>query len=139
MLEMKITIEAPELAATISKLADAIAAGRSCLCGGPVPASEAAPAAVPAAVPVSAVPATASVTPLVVVPDQAAAPVVPVADAPTYTMDQIARAGAALVDAGKMEQLLTLLGQYGVRAVTQLRPDQYGAFATELRGLGAQI
>lgn len=28
---------------------------------------------------------------------------------------------------------------YGVQAVTQLTPDQYGAFATELRALGAQI
>ena len=59
--------------------------------------------------------------------------------APTYTLDQIAKAGANLVDAGKMEQLLALLTKYGVQAVTQLTPDQYGAFATELRALGAQI
>lgn len=58
---------------------------------------------------------------------------------PTYTLDQISRAGASLVDAGKMQQLLELLGRYGVQAVTQLKPEQYGAFATELRGLGAQI
>ena len=48
-------------------------------------------------------------------------------------------AGASLVDAGKMEQLLALLAKYGVQAVTQLQPDQYGVFATELRTLGAQL
>jgi hypothetical protein len=63
----------------------------------------------------------------------------PVADAPTYTLDQISKAGAALVDAGKMEPLLGLLTKYGVQAITQLQPAQYGVFATELRALGAQI
>lgn len=72
-------------------------------------------------------------------PGNTPAPAVPVAEAPTYTLDQISRAGASLVDAGKMQQLLELLGRYGVQAVTQLKPEQYGAFATELRGLGAQI
>ncbi len=55
------------------------------------------------------------------------------------TLDQIAKAGASLVDAGKMEQLLALLAKYGVQAVTQLQPDQYGVVATELRTLGAQL
>ena len=59
--------------------------------------------------------------------------------APADTLDQISRAGASLVDAGKMQQLLELLGRYGVQAVTQLQPEQYGTFATELRALGAQI
>ena len=73
------------------------------------------------------------------VPQDTPAPAVPVATAPTYTLDQIAKAGASLVDAGKMEQLLALLAKYGVQAVTQLQPDQYGVFATELRTLGAQL
>ena len=90
----------------------------------PAPAPVAAPAPAPAATP--AVPTNP-------------APVVPVAAAPTYTLDQIAKAGASLVDAGKMEQLLALLAKYGVQAVTQLQPDQYGVFATELRTLGAQL
>lgn len=63
----------------------------------------------------------------------------PVAAPPTYTLDQIAVAGAALMDANKMDQLLALLAKYGVNAITQLPPEQYGAFATELRALGAQI
>lgn len=72
-------------------------------------------------------------------PGNTPAPAVPVTTAPTYTLDQIAKAGASLVDAGKMEQLLALLAKYGVQAVTQLQPDQYGVFATELRTLGAQL
>lgn len=82
------------------------------------PAQNPMPAAVPIAPPASAV---------------------PVASAPSYTIDQLATAGAALVDAGKMEQLLALLARYNVAAVTQLQPNQFGAFATELRALGAQI
>lgn len=66
--------------------------------------------------------------------------VVPVAEAPVYTLDQISRAGAALIDAGKMDQLLALLHDcYNIQAITQLKPEQYGSFATELRALGAQI
>ena len=114
MMEMKITVEAPDLAASILKLAEAIASGPD-------------PAPAPTAGQTSAAPGN---TP---------APTVPVAGAPTYTLDQISRAGASLVDAGKMQQLLELLGRYGVQAVTQLQPEQYGTFATELRALGAQI
>lgn len=103
------------------------------------PVSTAAPLAptmppAPAAAP--APPVAAPVAPPAPAP---AAPAVPVASAPTYTLDQIAKAGASLVDAGKMEPLLALLSRYGVQAVTQLAPEHYGAFATELRALGAQI
>lgn len=65
-------------------------------------------------------------------------PGVPVA-APTYTIDMLARAGAALTQAGKTQEALALLAKYGVQTVNQLKPEQYGAFATELRALGAQI
>ena len=64
---------------------------------------------------------------------------VPQAAAPTYTLDQLARAGAALAQSGKMEDALALLARYGVQTVNQLKPEQYGAFATELRALGAQV
>jgi len=66
-------------------------------------------------------------------------PAVPVAPAPTYNRDQIMTAGAALIDAGKINELMGLLNAFGVQAVTQLKQDQLGAFATELRKLGAQI
>lgn len=84
-------------------------------------------------------PAPAPAAPAQTVAPTNPAPAVPVTTAPTYTLDQIAKAGASLVDAGKMEQLLALLAKYGVQAVTQLQPDQYGVFATELRTLGAQL
>lgn len=48
-------------------------------------------------------------------------------------------AGAALLDAGKMNELMSLLNAFGAQAVTQLKEDQLGAFATELRKMGAQI
>ena len=64
---------------------------------------------------------------------------VPAAPAPTYTLDQLARAGAALAQAGKIDDALALLAKYGVQTVNQLSPEHYGAFATELRALGAQL
>lgn len=72
-------------------------------------------------------------------PIPVAPPVVPTAAAPTYNRDQIMTAGAALIDAGKITELTGLLNAFGVQAVTQLKQEQLGAFATELRKLGAQI
>lgn len=130
MMEMKIKIDVPELVAAVEKLAAAI--DKTAL-NITVPNEGTLNFNTPAG---NAPVAPAPVTPM---PTAAApAPAVPVT-APTYTLDQIAKAGANLVDAGKMEQLLALLTKYGVQAVTQLTPDQYGAFATELRALGAQI
>lgn len=156
MMEMKIKIEVPDLAAAICKLAAAITPPdintltpdepRGIPAAAPVsPVAAPAPAAPVNPTPAPAAPVAAPAVPTAPVPtEQPAAPVaqapaaVPVT-APTYTLDQIARAGASLVDAGKMEQLLALLARYGVAAVTQLQPDQFGVFATELRALGAQI
>lgn len=74
-------------------------------------------------------------------PAEPEAPKAPVAPAPTYTLDQVSRAGAELIsaDSGKLPQLRELLQKYGVPAVSELKPDQLGSFATELRALGAQI
>ena len=81
-----------------------------------------------------AVPAPAA-TPAVNV---APAPAVPTS-APQYTLDMIATAGSALIDAGKMDQLMQLLGKFGVASLTELAPESYGAVANELRALGAAI
>lgn len=68
------------------------------------------------------------------------APVAPVSTAaPSYTMNQLAKAGAELAQAGKMDPLQELLRQFGVQAITYLPKEQYGAFALALRGLGAQL
>lgn len=90
----------------------------------------AAPAPVPTAAPAQ-------------VQQQAAAPApaptpVPVAQ-PTITLDAICNAGAKLVEQGQMNQVIGLLGKYGVQAVNQIKPEQFEAFAADLRGLGAQI
>jgi len=68
-----------------------------------------------------------------------APPPLPTAPAPTFTIDQLAQAGAALAQSDKLDQALALLAKYGVSSVTQLPPEQHGAFATELRALGAPI
>jgi hypothetical protein len=156
MSEFTLKVQAPELAAAISQLAAAIS-------GAPIQ-HIAAPAQVPAqqppspATPVAPTPPPAPTAPPVATaapvqvqapnepPAQApppvappAPPVVPTAAAPTYNQDQIMTAGAALIDAGKINELMGLLNAFGVQAVTQLKQEQLGAFATELRKLGAQI
>lgn len=57
----------------------------------------------------------------------------------TYTMEQLAVAATQLVDAGRREELVQLLQQFGVQALTALPKEQYGAFATALRQMGAKI
>ena len=60
---------------------------------------------------------------------------------PKYSIDDIARAGAELAQQGpdKITALTNLLAQFGLQAVTQLRPEQMGPFVMALRGLGARI
>lgn len=59
--------------------------------------------------------------------------------APVYTMDQLAVAATQLMDAGKRNELLQLLTAFGVQALTALPKEQYGAFATKLREMGANV
>ncbi|MFA1819034.1 hypothetical protein ACDX78_02320 [Virgibacillus oceani] len=59
---------------------------------------------------------------------------------PEYTFDQLAVAATQLMDAGKQNELLGLLNStFGVQALTELPKEQFGAFATKLRELGAKI
>lgn len=160
MLEMKLTVEAPGLAAAMEKLAQAIAQGHTGAPSVPVPppmpaqvaaaapTAHPAPAPTPAAAPVAPAPVPVAAAPVsgsqAALPGSvpAAAPIAaPVAPAPTYTVEQIGKAGADLATQapGKMPELLALLQKYGARAITELKPEQLGAFATELRGLGAKL
>ena len=59
--------------------------------------------------------------------------------APSYTADDLARAAMTLMDSGRQGDLINLLAQFGTEALTHLPQEQYGAFATALRGLGAPI
>lgn len=159
MLEIKMTIEAPELAQSINNLAAA-------LCGAKPLIQQAAPAAagpaaqenptpavqpatvvpnaapvVPASAPAGSYPSNQSVSAPVAAPAaQPPAPTgVPVAPPEQYTADQIMKAGAVLMDAGRVSELVNLLHSFGVNAVTELKPEQLGAFATALRSMGAKI
>ena len=73
------------------------------------------------------------------VPAPTASPVPSPVPAPKVDMDMIKRAGASLVDQGKMNDILALLSKYGVQAVNKLDPSQFPAFADDLRALGANI
>lgn len=70
-------------------------------------------------------------------PAPAAAPV-PTAEH-TYTAEELQVAAVALVDKGMMVQLQGLLQQFEVNSLPELPAEKYGAFATALRGMGAQI
>lgn len=159
-MEINVRIETPDLSAAILKLAEVWAQlGEPAFASAVVAAAKVAEASMPqvpaaptAPAPITPAPTTPAPAPgptaapvpttgpsAATAPGNAPAPVVPVAAAPSYSMEQIATAGAALVDAGKRDQLLELLGRFGVQAVTQLQPAQFGVFAAELRALGAQI
>lgn len=57
----------------------------------------------------------------------------------SYTLDDISKAGVALIDHGKMMQLCDLLERYGVHAITQLPAECYPAFVADLKALGARL
>lgn len=101
-----------------------------------MPTAPVAPTA-PAAPPAPAAPAAPAA------PTAPVAPATPAAPVPTtqvsYKPDDLARAAMSLMDSGRQPDLIALLGQFGVVSIPDLRPEQYGAFATALRGMGAQI
>lgn len=152
-MNITVTVNAPELAAAIQALAQSLTGNQL---SAPVAAQQAvstpafnipvqqpAPASQQIAVPptqpypdqqAAGVPPT--------VPTSGAAPVpgaVPTAGAPTYTMDQLAVAATQLVDAGRQAEIVQLLASFGVQALTALPKEHYGAFATQLRAMGAKI
>lgn len=156
MNEFKITVEIPGLAEAISNLAAALSAGQvRTVCNqhgtnnhhienvgtvnmdAPVvkenPTTEAAP--------VQTAQTSSTVAPTTA-PDPAPATVAttaPAAQGKSYTVDDLSRAGATLIDQGKMPQLIDLLKKYGVQAVTQLDASQYPAFVEDMKALGAAL
>lgn len=149
MFEGKLTIEVPGLAAALEHLAAAIACREQTPPAAPVAAPVTHPAApmgdpAPYPAPAAAVPTSGTAAPINptqtpgCVPGPGPAPVAP---PPSYTHDQVGKAGADLIAANpaKMQELMSLLQQFSVPAITALKPEQLGAFATALRGLGAKI
>ena len=149
MLEIRVTVEARELAQAINNLAAAMGGkteakvATSTAPAQPMQVQPMQPGAVPVAQPTPA-PVAAQPVPA---PQPAAVPTapapqptaVPTAGAPTYTVEQIMQAGAMLMDAGKTDDLMALLQKFNVQAVMDLNESQLGQFATELRALGAKI
>lgn len=82
--------------------------------------------------PPAQVPTAAPVAP----PAPAAAPVAAPA---AYTLEQLQHAAGELVRTNKQNALMALLTQFNVPSLIQLPKEQYGAFATALRGIGAMI
>ena len=76
-------------------------------------------------------------------PTQPVTPVAPTTQVPvsekTYTLEDIQRASAALVQGGKIAQLQALLQQFNAISLAHLSQDNFGAFALKLRELGADI
>ena len=77
--------------------------------------------------------------PVSTTPTAAVTPAVVPTSTPSYTRDDLARAAMTLMDKGGMVQLQQLLTSYGCETLRQLTEDQFGSFATALRGMGAQI
>lgn len=136
MFEIHVTVSCPDLLAAAQLLVKRINPEYAEPPTPPVTPTPAS-AATPSTFPISATNAVES--------GQSAVPtntlVVPLAQAPTYTMPQIAKAGADLIsqNPGLLPRVNALLAQYGVQAVTDVKPEHYGAFATALRGMGAKI
>lgn len=147
-INLTVNVSTPEAAEAVLRALGAVAPAAASPAG-PVSAAPMAGPAMPAAVPPAPVSVPVSVpAPAVPVAAAPAAPgaapvqtpaAVPVAAAPAYSREQIMAAGAALIDEGKMDGLMGLLNAFGVQAVSQLKQEQLGAFATELRRLGARI
>lgn len=107
----------------------------------PIPAPV---AQAPVANPIPAVQPPLTVAPTAAAP-QNVPPVTTVAPATEqpqprqYTMQDIAKVGAALLDKGMMPQLSAILNEMGVMAIPQLRPEQYPVVAEKLIALGGKF
>jgi hypothetical protein len=128
-MEFIVKIQAGDLAEAIRALAEALgnkAAGPASETrkGEPEPVAQA-PAQAPQPMPTAPMPV-------------AAPTVVPTA-APSYTREQLAIAARELVDSGRKDRLIELLGAFGAQALAMLPEPQYGAFAAKMRELGAKI
>lgn len=61
-------------------------------------------------------------------------------EAKSYTADELQKAAIGLMDKGvSMDDIAALLGKHGVSSLPELTPDKFGAFALDLRQLGADI
>lgn len=163
MNEIRITIEGLKELTEAVRILAGMGSGQASAAGAPqaqMPAQGTVPAGqMPAATPVQQIPVGAPVqqpqVPIAVpqgygqAPIQAAAPMAAVPAAPAavpttamaqaYTIEQLQVAAAGLTGMGKTPQLMGILQQFGIQAMTELPRERYGEFATALREAGAQI
>lgn len=135
MIEIQFTIRFPELMQAATVLAQAIHRAPE----KPVERTADTPATVEQNKPAPAMSAAhepaAPATPI-----QAAVVPTTTPQVPTYTMDELAHAGAALMaDSTKAPAVMALLSRFGVKSLRDLPPEQYGELATALRELGGVI
>ena len=152
MFEINVTIHCPDLVAAAQLLAKCTGTAASEVPAAPAPVVAPSAPAVQATAPAQlqhpvtnpttpASPTTSTGYPSEAPAPAVPAPAVPLAPAPTFTLPEISKAGADLIGAnpGLLPKVNELLAQYGIQTLDKLKPDQFGAFATALRGLGAKI
>jgi hypothetical protein len=110
----------------------------------PVVQQPVAPAPAPVANPIPAVQQSVTAAPVTSVsqtvpPVTTGSPVTEQLQPRQYTMQDIAKVGAALLDKGMMPQLSAILNEMGVMAIPQLRPEQYPVVAEKLIALGGKF
>lgn len=150
-MDISITINCPDLVTAAKAISETLCSraskgpAASVAPAAPQPTAPAAPAVTQSAPrmtpPASPQPVVPTATPQPVAPPVAPPPVPPTAPAPTLTLAQICKAGAdwMVLSPSNKPQLQALCQRYGVADPTQLKQEQLGAFATELRALGVQI
>lgn len=57
----------------------------------------------------------------------------------SFTQEQLARAMANAVSAGKMNVIQNILQQFNVQALTQINPSDYNKLATMLKEAGVEV
>ena len=136
-MEITVNIKCPDLPLAAAALAKALM-GHSPTSAPQAPESNA--AEVKEAMQTAPFPAAPVPVATLAVP-AAQAPAVPVTTAPQITGEMVAKAGADLLrdNPNVYSALMALLQKYGVGCAQELRPDQIGPFATEMRALGARI
>ena len=142
MTELTINITSKEIESALNNLAGAI----NNIVANNLHTSFIPTASITPVTPSAPVTPTASITPVTpsapVTPTASITPATPVSvptSVPTYTLEMLAKAGSSLIDAGKLDALMSLLRKYSVDSLTSLKPDDYGSMATDLRTLGARI
>ena len=151
MIEIKITVVTPDILAAAQIIAEALkgkapAAPAADTIPAPYLVTEVQPAPVPQPAPAPEKPKAAKKTAKKAAekaPAPAPAPQPAPAPAPqparTYTLDDLTRAGAELVDKGFMNQVLAIMDEFKVPSLLDLPKDCFEACAAKFRELDPSV